>query len=230
MTKNNLHEEKWSKFLRRVRLFKFVPFVDFVLAAGSLATGKLHENSDFDVIVGVKSGRIFTVRFMSVLTFGLFGWRRKKMTHGEEASDKICLSHFVTPQAYKLKPPYNAYWQELYESLVPVLGKEDKIDEFFKANDWMEPKRRYDTKAYGGNPFHLKQNDSFPKLLLGKTFSGGSGDWLETVLKDFQIKRIEKSLPKNLGYKPRVIYDDDELEFHPDTKRIEEMLKIKKSS
>ena len=29
------------------------------------------------------------------------------------------------------------------------------------------------------------------------------------------------------GYKPRVIYTDDELEFHPDTRRIEEMIKNK---
>src|SRR3989344_1192370 len=36
---SNLSEKKWRKFLSRVWLFKFIPFVDFVLASGSLATG-----------------------------------------------------------------------------------------------------------------------------------------------------------------------------------------------
>src|SRR3989344_1208349 len=124
MKNSELSEKKWSKFLRRVRLFRFVPFVEFVMAAGSLANGNLHENSDFDVIVGVRTGRIFTVRLFSVLLFGLLGMRRNKMTHGEEARDKICLSHFVTFKAYRLTPTYDNYRQNLYANLVPILGSQ----------------------------------------------------------------------------------------------------------
>ncbi|MDZ4231209.1 MAG: hypothetical protein U1C52_00240, partial [Patescibacteria group bacterium] len=63
--KSDLYDRKWSKFLRKVKLFRFVPFVEFVLASGSLATGKVHEGSDFDVMVGVRPGRIFTARFFA---------------------------------------------------------------------------------------------------------------------------------------------------------------------
>jgi len=213
--------------LRRVRLFKFVPFTDFVLAAGSLATGNLHENSDFDVILGVRNGRVFTTRFFAVTFLGFLGVRRKKMTHGEEASDKICLSHFVTAKSYRLTPPYNDYWQNLYYNLVPVLGSDEKINDFFKANNWLKPERVYDQKAYKGNPFHLNPKDSLIRSLLEKALGGGFGDWLERRLKNLQIRRIERSLDVVEGYKPRVIYTDDELEFHPDTRRIEEMIKNK---
>ncbi len=223
--KSDLRERKWRKFLRRVRLFRFVPFTEFVLASGSLAAGKLHENSDFDVVVGVQRGRIFTARFFAVLIFGVFGWSRKKLTHSQGASDKICLNHFVTSKGHCLKPPYNDYWQNLYQSLVPVLGNREKIDEFFKANSWLSPERKYDLNKFKSNTFHIDAEDSRFKSFLEKIFSYGLGNWLENALKNFQVKRIERSLKTNLGYKPRIVYNDDELEFHPDTKRIEEMVK-----
>jgi len=223
--KSDLRERKWRKFLHRVRLFRFVPFIDFVLAAGSLATGNLHENSDFDVIVGVSQGRIFTARFFSVLIFSIPGWRRSKLTHGEAAADKICLSHFVTPRSYKLRPPYNEYWQSLYKSLVPILGEREKISGFFASNDWLDPKRAYDVKNFKSNPFHLNIEGSRFKSLMEGVLHGQAGDYLERWFKSLQIKRIERNLAKNLGYKPRIVYNDDELEFHPDTKRIDEIVK-----
>lgn len=223
----SLQERKWRKFLSRVKIFKFTPFTEVVLAAGSLATGNLRENSDFDVIVAVREGRVFTARFFSILIFGALGWRRKKITRGKEASDKICLSHFVTNKSYCLRPPYNEYWQNLYQNLVPVLGGREKIDEFFKANDWLVPPREYGLRKFKSNPFHIVSEGFWLKKAAEVLGTGKFGDWLERILKRLQIKRIEKNLKTNLGYKPRVIYNDDELEFHPDTRRIEEMIEIR---
>ena len=45
------------------QLFQYVPF-DFVFAAGSMAMGTVRQDSDFDVLVGVRHGRIFTARFL----------------------------------------------------------------------------------------------------------------------------------------------------------------------
>src|SRR3989344_2248763 len=100
----DFNKKKWGLFLQRLWPFCFVPFVDFVFAAGSLATGAMHEDSDFDVIVGVRQGRIFTARFYCILAFGLFGWRRGKNDKNKAASNKICLSHFITPKSFHLSP------------------------------------------------------------------------------------------------------------------------------
>lgn len=220
MTSNKLERKKWRKFLRRGRLFRFVPFTDFVLAAGSMATGQIHAKSDFDVIVGVRQSRIFTARFFAIAFFGLFGWRRGKLDEKIEASDKICMNHFVTPRNYRLGLPHNQYWNYLYQNLVPVLGDERAITDFFKANDWLEPARTYrrDPRYLGGGSSSLKK---FLELFLG----GRLGNKIEKILQEDQVKRIESGLPQTLGYKPRFIYNNHELEFHPDTSRIEEVLK-----
>ena len=222
---NDWHNRKWQKFLKRVWLFSFIPFVDFVFAAGSLVTGKMHEDSDFDVIVGVRQGRIFTARAFCILVFGLLGWRRPgnlqtyKLTN-LQTSNRFCFNHFITPKSYRLSPPHNEYWQNLYFSLAPIYGEKVLIQKFWDANrDWMAER-----KVYSEDKRHLYREQGFWKQVLEELFSGKLGDWLEQKLKTTQIKRIEQSLKSTQSYKPRIIYTDDELEFHPDTRRIEEAL------
>ncbi len=214
-----LYDQKWKKFLRRAGIFRYLPFVDFVLAAGSMATGEVHRDSDFDVILGVRQGRIFTARFIAVALLDAFRWRRKKLSHHEAARDMICLNHFVTERAYRLSPPHNDYWINLYRHLIPIYGDKRKIRQFFHINgDWIG--------AFPENLDDLRYKDREPSIfqrtiefLLRSAF----GDKTEIFLKKIQITKIKRSLSKYPpGYKPRIKYGDDELEFHPDTKRIEE--------
>jgi hypothetical protein len=204
--------------------------VDFVLTAGSMAMGNVRPESDFDVIVGARSGRIFTARFFGVVAFGLFGWRRKNSsTHqliNSLTADKICLNHFVTPAAYRLSPPHNNYWKRLYENLVPVFGEAEKINRFFKENaDWTN-KTNGTYKTYVDDLRHEHKTSSLLKKLLEWILASKTGNWLERQLKRLQIKRIETSLKLTPAYKPRIIFNDNELEFHPDTRRVEILERI----
>lgn len=221
-TRNNLYKKKWQKFLRRIWPFRFIPFVDFVLAAGSLATGNMREESDFDVIVGVRQGRIFTARVFCILAFGMFGWRAvHKRSNSKKWRDKICFNHFVTPNAYRLSPPHNEYWKKLYLNLVPVYGDTRIIQRFFQANaDWMG-----EARLYQNDPRHLYKFPSSFKVFLEWILGGKFGDQLQR-LKFIQIYFIRRGSAG--GYKPRIIYNDNELEFHPDTKRIELLLSKEK--
>ena len=64
-----LFEEKWKVFEKRVKLFRYVPFVEFVLLAGSMATGRVHKKSDLDLIVGVRGAGGFSAWFLSSVIF-----------------------------------------------------------------------------------------------------------------------------------------------------------------
>lgn len=186
-----------------------------------MAIGNVNPDSDFDVIIGTQSRRIFTARFFSIIAFGIFGWRRKKLDHKESARDKICFNHFVTPVSYRLSPPHNYYWKTLYKNLVPVFGKPEIIQIFLAANkNWLEK-----IPLYQDDLRHLHQFPAITARVMEKCLKGKIGDWMENILKKAQIKRIELGLKHgNVGYQPRIIYNDDELEFHPDTKRIQEFL------
>lgn len=205
-----------------------------------MATGNVKPDSDFDVIIGARYGRIFTVRFFCTLAFGLFGWRRKRLhmtdpnqqinpnsqnnsnlpnkKFDRSVADKVCLNHFVTEKSYRLSPPHNPYWKNLYQNLVPIFGESEKISKFFIANNsWLSQ-----PKFYTDDLRHFYKTASWARgvreWLLGVAF----GDWVEKVLRRAQIARIERSLKTDPpDYKPRIKYNDEEMEFHPDTRRIE---------
>lgn len=211
-----LYDVKWKKFLRRARLLRFIPFVEFALASGSMATGNVNPLSDFDMLIGVREGRIFTARFFAVFIFGLFGWRRSRLDHHGAAADKICLNHFVTRQAYCLRPPYSDAWRAMYASLVPVFGAREAVNAFWAANSgWMERCVRMgeDVRYLGDKPNMIGRAAAF-------VFAGVFGDAVECILRFFQKRKIERSMHMvPAAYHPRIIVSDVELEFHPDQRR-----------
>lgn len=217
-----LCDTKWQLFNKRTWLFRHIPFTTGVFGSGSLALGNVNENSDFDVLILAKTGRIFSARFFSAVAFSIFGWRRKKLDHRISAKDKVCLNHFVTSASYHLTLPPSVYWQALYKQLVPLYGTEEKINEFFKANaDWLG-----DIK-YQADLRHKSKVPSRFKIAIEFLLAGLFGDWLESILKKYQVSRIKRGLPAD--YKdpmsvksdtrhlpPLIRYSDTELEFHPD--------------
>lgn len=214
MSNSEIFGKKWRVFEKRVKLFRYVPFVEFVLLAGSMVTGRVHEKSDFDVIVGVRSGRVFSAWFLSSFIFQLFGWREHP---GRDTANRFGMPHFAAPGGYTLTPPYDAYWQNLYKKLIPALGDEERMREFFAANDWLKPPRDYvrHEKYIGGA-------SSWCKKVIEFLLHGRIGNLIEGVLKKWLVKKIEN--PDKIGYKPRVFWDDTKIELYRDTKRIEKML------
>ena len=213
MENNYSLEKKWQRFHKRARVFNYIPFVDFVLAAGSMATGKAHEGSDFDVIVAAREGRIFTVRFLSFIFTSLLGIRAKSHNnlHDKlESADKICLSHFITPASYRLSPPHNEYWKALYESLAPLIGDEERVRTFFQSNNWVDVKKTED-KHKLAKPLRPRVLKAVISIIL----SGRFGDWVEKALKNIQIRKIKSHLGLEAYHNPHLIYSDIELQFHP---------------
>ncbi|MBU4347923.1 nucleotidyltransferase domain-containing protein [Patescibacteria group bacterium] len=221
MDKNSFINSKRTKLLHRVRFFDLVPFVDIVFITGSVALGTAHKDSDFDVLVCAKKNRIFTVRFFCFILFSLLGWIRNNENCAQKARDKFCFNHFVTSEKYQLSPPYNDYWKKLYLCLIPVYGSEELIQKFYNANaEWVGEKRIYEKI----NDISLYKKRRIVKIFLKKMLNGKIGNFVEKILKKIQISKIKKSLKTENLYKPRIIYNDSELEFHPHTKRIEEYI------
>lgn len=213
--RNRIAEEKWRKALKAVWWLKFVPFIRIVFASGSLALDNTSEESDLDVLVVSRYGRIWTSRFLALLLLGLLGLRRKR---GEVvAPDKICLNHFITDKSLYI-PRKSIYTAQLYARLVPILAEDEKlIDEFCKANSWIKeyiPKFKIQNSNFKSNSKFKIQN--FIKNLVEKVLDTKIGDWIEKILKKYQLRRINNF---HLTHKAggRVKADDESLEFHPDS-------------
>lgn len=211
--RNRIAQEKWAKTMKAVRWLRMAPYIKLVFASGSLALRNTTENSDLDLLVVVKSGRIWTARFLAVVLLDLLGLRRRR---GQKAApDKVCLNHFITDKSLYI-PRKSIYTAQLYARLVPIFGEEKLVDDFCEANRWVGEYVKGWPECVLTNSEKLITNNHFIKKIGEKILNTKIGDLIENILRKYQLRRINNY---HLTHKPggRVKADDQSLEFHPDS-------------
>lgn len=209
--RQKIADKKWKKALEIVRLFAIVPFVSAVCANGSLAMNNTGEESDLDVLVFVKPGRIWMVRFLLAALTALFGVKRFK--DNKNICDKICFNHFMTDDCpvLEFRSVYTAF---NYARLELIYGNADVLRNFYGINEWIN--------GYLPNFNGQKKNNQrfLPKSRLkvfGKIlefiFGGFFGNFSEGILRKYQLERIRKN-KRDIGW-GRIMINNAQLEFHP---------------
>lgn len=205
--------QKWKKFLRIAKWFQAVPYLRAVLASGSLAINNTGHESDFDVLSVVKSGRLYTCRLLLSLVASVFGARRTR--YERSAPDKFCFNHYITDGNLNIKHEslFNA---QAYVNLKPVLVDEGIFSCFHVENIWLN-KYVYNFKP--AEEFVLRKVYHSTLLsLIGRAgeliLNSSLGDRFENWAKKYQQKRI-KDNPVTYESGGRVVFNDNELEFHP---------------
>lgn len=205
-------DEKWKKLQSLSRWFRHVPFFEFVMASGSLSFGNVNPNSDFDVLTGVRSGRIFTARYFASALFSLLHARRLDDLQAS-SPEKLCFNHFVTNGVYE-KEPHNYYRHELYRNMIPLWCEEKACAKFIEKNEWAEIKK----VALLDLHRVTKSKSAFARFIEW-ALGGRLGNLVEErIARPIAMKRLSAYLSRknaDLGaYGERVIISDEELEFH----------------
>ena len=212
--RKKLADRKWKKLKRVFRILSLVPYVRGIFVSGSLAMENSKDESDVDIIVVAKRGRIWTVRtLMTLLTF-LLGVRR----HGEKTRDRICLNHYITDESLRI-PFESLYNAESYAHLLNVYLEDGKIfRRFQEENSWLgdyifnyQVTELHSTRAVRKNKILAGLARIFERVL-----DGALGDGLEKIFSNIEGGRIRKDalFQKSGG---RITIDDTQLEFHPDS-------------
>ena len=209
--KDKLANRKWKKFLTIAKYLQLAPYLRAVLASGSLAANNPEPKSDFDVLVIIRSGRLYTGRLFLWLISSVLGARRGRFD--VVAPDKLCFNHYLTDDNLELSHR-SLYIAQSLANLRPVIVSERTLERFTASNKW--------TSSYC---YNFRQTGSYrsvkPDKVLLTLARGGEmalnnifGDLLEKMLRSFQQKRI-KNNPATYESGGRVIFTNTELEFHP---------------
>ncbi len=214
--------KKWRRARLGGRLLSFIPFVRMVAVGNTLAIEHAREESDIDLLIVAKAGRLWMVRLFSVVVLEMFGLRRR----GKRIKDRLCLSFYVTDDALDLSAiakspldPYLAYW---VATLWPVFGMEI-YQKFWQANAWI---KNYLPLAFARRPNSPRRVGSWwladsvrntrEWLLRGKL-----GDKLEQWCRGVMLRRIEGHKDSKLWQKDTdVIANDQMLKFHEVDRRL----------
>lgn len=222
------HEQTAAKYWKRVKkivpLLQMVPFVQMVAVCNTLAFNNPNKESDIDLFIVVKHGRLMLARMLSTILFSILGVRR----HGSKITERFCLSFYVTDQNLnleKIQSPddiYLAYWVAV---LQPILG-EKMYQNFLAQNSWVKKFFRHDLKP---NLKKLQKNSWL--ISLGKAgefiLKGKIGDFFEKKLWNWQRKRHQQN-EQNLGLGSSVIINENMLKFHNIDRRQEFSEKFRK--
>jgi hypothetical protein len=209
--RKKLTDQKFKKSRWILRFLSCPPFTRLIMMSGTMAIGNPYKESDIDLLVVAKAGRIWTTR--ACLTF--FAMLLGKYRTGEKTENRLCLNHYVTDKSLAIDFG-NLYKAEEYLNLAPIAGELKIYDDFLAANrGWMENyvffggDNRENLRTFAPSKIFLKIKYFFERMLGGKI-----GDWFEKTAKNLQISFIEKN-PLTSCPRGRVRYADDNLVFHP---------------
>jgi len=197
----------WKRVFRHLFIFRLTPFLKLAAVGNTLAMGFPEKKSDIDLLVVAKNNRLFTARFFLTLFAAIFRIRRS----GKKVRGRFCLSFFLSENSLDLEnlkihkeDLYLAFW---IATLTPIYGD---ASEFFASNNWV---RQY----FPNLKLKTTQKRFQRKGLLEGILSGRLGDFLEKVLRKWQLKRAQKKR-KNQA-KNAVVISEEVLKFHETDKR-----------
>lgn len=207
--------EKVSKaYWKRVRFYlpfiQFVPFIKMVGVCNTLAINNTSKESDIDLFIVAKKGRLFFVRFFTVALFAALGVRR----HGSKIAGRFCLSFYVDETALDLEPVqdgeddiYLPYW---ILTMKPLYGRET-YERFVKENFWISKYfERTLSMAHDYWCSNVLRMFAFMKELFWK---GSFGDKIEMKFRHEQMKRHARKRD-GLPSEASIVVSDHMLKFH----------------
>ncbi len=200
---------KFKRVRRAARYLAFLPMVKTLAVCNTLAWMNTKPESDIDLFIITKPGRVWTTRAFAVLPFALLGMRPKS-----GAVDPVCFSFFASNESIDLRAlklhKDDLYLAQWVRSLVPVADR-DQFVTFARLNDW--------ASRLFPNSFPVRS--ASPRR--ARTWNGHRdlGHLLEPIMKKFQRSRLPHEIQSMANQDTRVIVRDDLLKFHPNDRRQE---------
>ncbi|PIT94177.1 hypothetical protein COU00_00300 [Candidatus Falkowbacteria bacterium CG10_big_fil_rev_8_21_14_0_10_43_11] len=211
--------EKYQRARRVAVLFSVWPFIKMIAVCNSLAYDNARAESDIDFFIIAKTGKTWTVRFLTTLILKILRLRPTKKTK----QDKICVNFIISEGALNLEPlliagdVYFKYW---LKQLVPLYNQGDIFQKFIQANDFIGNSINSAVPALCRNQRKVEHGPLFKfiKIIL-EIISGGS--WTENLGKKIQLKMMPLNLKMQADKGTAVVMTDDVLKFHEQDRRAE---------
>ena len=219
--RTELSKKKWRRAKSAAEFLRLVPFVRGVFVCNSVAIDNGKKESDVDIVVIIKAGRMFLARFAVTAIVQLLGYRR----HGTKIADRVCLSFYVTDDAIdfsslRLQPedPQLAFWVATF---VPLINRGDTFQHVREANPWV---LEYFPNAFSTNPRNEQLAEdqllNSVRLFFENAFMGSIGEPLEQSARSMQMKRMQRNKQSRQNEPTTdVIISDTLLKYHERDRR-----------
>ena len=218
----NLAEKKFKIARRAVKFFKFLPFVKMVSVCNSLAYSNAKADSDIDLFIVTAPGRIWVTRLFVIGIIWLLGLR----PHQGKATDKICLSYYITTENLNLSETrildidvHLIFWLSTFWKMY---DRDDCFVQFYQANLWLNKYLpNWQPPQYGLR--RLEEDNDYNKTIykiLEFIGQGQLGAYFDYLAKKLQLRYMSQQ-KKDLAVvgDKSVIISETILKFHLNDRR-----------
>lgn len=118
------------------KVLSLVPGVLMVAVTGSLAMDNAADESDVDLMIVTKSGRLWTTRLLSYSLTKIFGIETRR-SGDKDQKDKLCMNIWLDESDLKWTKNRNIYTAHEIAQIKPILSKENTYERFLFENRWI---------------------------------------------------------------------------------------------
>ena len=184
LSRQAISKNKLKKISLYLRLLSLFPQIKLIGISGSLAMLNAQPADDVDLFIITAQGRLWTGRMIALTIAQLLRIRRK--IYQKKAKDKVCLNLFFDLK--NLVVPFrkrNLYVSHEILQMKPLVDKDNTYVSFMQKNKWVS---------------NFLPNFSCPEApqVNKKKYSSIMADWIEAVLKRFQLAIIKRHRTKEL--------------------------------
>lgn len=155
MQSNAVLINKLAKLKKYLPIFVACPYTRAIFLGGSVSLGTATAESDIDLFIISKSGRVWLNKFFMTFILSAVGERRTQ----KKLADKFCLNIFMSDDN-PLLPHRDETGATFYKNLLPVWSKnENEIKKFWESNLWIK-------KYFNISPVSQRNIFSEKKLIL----------------------------------------------------------------
>lgn len=207
----DIAERKWQKLMPKIKTISTLPCVRAVFVVNTLSWSNARADSDIDLCIVTKPGRIWTARQW------VTGWaalKRDRPTARREA-DTLCLSLYLTADQLNLQPVtinsqdiHLAIWLTQFH---PVYDPQGLHAQLWAANPWAQELLPY---AQLVKPDHHRRLSTSPtRQAIQYALEAVQPTSVNRLYKWWQL-RIMPSTLKTKANTPGVVISDFMLKFH----------------
>ncbi len=190
-----------------IKFASILPWVKMVAICNSLAYSFTNHQSDIDLFIVTKRGRIWSTRLILTGVLSVL-----RLRPGEGKRDPICLSFFVTEDALDLSSlkigandPYLTMW---LSTLTPVIDCNDILAKLHATNRWIRPSLPRSQPIDRASAYCVKHHLSLPDI-----------SFLERFAERFQRSHFPQTIRSMMNLDSRVVVTDSMLKFHENDRR-----------
>lgn len=214
LRRNKIASLKTKKLRKIIWFVRFIPFIRMIGITGRLAMKNTARDSDWDLFVVLKKGKIWIGRTLLTAFIHLIGKRR----YGNKIKDRICLNYFITDESLKIdisERPFkvNLFSAGEYSFMIPIFGFKT-FRKFQVRNFWIRDfKPNYEFSEV--RSIKMVSDDHFSKAIrkCGEKLLGVG--FIESFLRKMEMEKIARN-PKTHLPGSIIEANDNSLVFLPE--------------